>query len=85
MIDGIHIIFGIAKAEGAVADQFDFVVHSFQCSIADAQLGPSEDTFPVTFDKSCEVFNRLQPAAACPAIPFLQMSGSSCQLMIAPE
>lgn len=74
-----------AKSKGAVADQLDLVVHTFQRAIGDPQPGPGQDAIEMSSQPPNQLLERLQPRVHRRMHPTLQMPFGASRLTVAPE
>jgi len=73
------------KSKGAVADQFDLVVHAFEGAIGDPKPGPSQDAIEMSSQPPDHALEGLQPRAHRRMHPALQMLFGAGRLTVAPE
>src|SRR6516162_3102829 len=74
-----------AKTEGAMADQFDLVVHALHGSIGDTQSGPSQDAIEMRTQHANQFFEGLESRAHRGVHPALQMLLGPSRLAVRPE
>src|SRR5215471_21825962 len=74
-----------SKTEGAMADQLDLVIHSFERAIGDSPSSPSQDAVEMGPQPANQFFERLEPGAHGRMHPALQMLLGPGGLTVGPE
>src|SRR5579863_4348220 len=85
MINGRGEVLHGAKTEGAMADQFDFVVHPLHGSVGDMQSSPSQDPIEMSAQPANQFFEGLESRAHCRMHPALQMLLGARRLAVGPK